>query len=295
MENISLNALKAVNFDFRIVPLAFLSSLGDLMNNMERMHEYDEEINRYLINFRYQISDEFPDAKSLLIVAGRSPAIELLFNYNGKSYPVIIPPTYRILSPDPAEILKTKHVKIQFHRIPLKLAAVCSGLMVYGRNNIAYHEKWGSFARLQAYLTDLTPDAIEWQSPQLAKSCNSCQLCQKNCPTGAIGTDRIGIHQNRCITLHNESIDPIPAWINSTWHHALIGCLKCQIVCPMNRSHLDLIEKGGELSEKDVDSLLKATKIADLSITTKKILEQEYLLEDFALIARNFLNLVENL
>lgn len=79
----------------------------------------------------------------------------------GRSLPVILPPTYA----DGDEI--DGRVKGQLIRamgngrfrfcktaLPLKTLATRSGLASYGRNNITYVGKFGSFHRLTAFYTD---------------------------------------------------------------------------------------------------------------------------------------------
>jgi len=39
----------------------------------------------------------------------------------------------------------------------------------------------------------------------------------------------------RCLTWNNEHAADFPGWLLPEWHHTLIGCLKCQSVCPANR------------------------------------------------------------
>jgi epoxyqueuosine reductase len=35
--------------------------------------------------------------------------------------------------------------------------------------------------------------------------------------------------------MYNEQPEPFPDWIELNWHNCLVGCLRCQIVCPHNR------------------------------------------------------------
>jgi epoxyqueuosine reductase len=291
----NLDLLKEMGFDYRLVPLSRLENLETWMKKISEEKSIDPEISRYIQNFKYQVPEDFPEARSILIVAGQAPSVQLIFQYQGKKNPVIIPPTYRSLNPDPITILADQGIKIRYHRIPFKLTAVCSGLMDYGRNNITYHSKWGSFTRLQAYITNVSPQHDFWREPALSKTCESCQLCLKHCPTQAINHDRFVIHQSRCLTLHNETIEPFPNWVDPKWHNSLVGCMKCQQICPMDQKFKEILLEGGELTENDTISLLKAKEINDLTPKMKEILEQECLLEDFGLIARNFLALGANI
>lgn len=84
--------------------------------------------------------------------------------------------------------------------------------------------------------------------------------CLRNCPTGAISTDRFLLHAERCITFYNERSGDFPGWIEPRWHNCLVGCLHCQSVCPENKDFLDWIEEKEEFSEEETTLLLEVKK-----------------------------------
>ena len=116
--------------------------------------------------------------------------------------------------------------------ISQKLLAALSGLGQYGRNNICFVGEYGSYVGLQAHYTD-----IPYEGPVCAElrmaACETCDLCRKACPTGAIGETQV-IDAGRCISVKNEVRGRIPRWIPKTAHHTLNGCLRCQECCPQN-------------------------------------------------------------
>ncbi|HAA85103.1 MAG TPA: hypothetical protein DCE14_01985 [Kosmotogaceae bacterium] len=118
--------------------------------------------------------------------------------------------------------------------LPEKLLAARTGLAGYGRNNITYVPKAGSYHRLVALYTDMPCEDYEWQSPSRLDECKNCSACIRSCPTGCIVEERFLINASRCLTYFNESRRPFPSWVNSKWHNAIIGCLKCQMICPAN-------------------------------------------------------------
>jgi epoxyqueuosine reductase len=140
--------------------------------------------------------------------------------------------------------------------LPEKLAAVCAGLARYGRNNIAYAEGCGSFCELAVCATDLAPGTDPWTGPRLLARCETCEACRRACPSGAIGADRFLLHGDRCLTLHNESDGPFPAWIDPAWHHCLWGCLRCQRCCPENLAVRDEVAETAVFDERETALLL---------------------------------------
>jgi epoxyqueuosine reductase len=50
----------------------------------------------------------------------------------------------------------------------------------------------------------------------------------------------------RCIPLYNEVEGELPDWIPVNAHHAFMGCMKCQALCPANRLP---IKRTGQLED----------------------------------------------
>jgi epoxyqueuosine reductase len=80
----------------------------------------------------------------------------------------------------------------------------------------------------------LPPNQVE---PLLPK-CRNCRICAAACPTGAISRERFLIHAEKCYTLFSESPSPIPENLNSPSPKCIIGCLRCQELCPENKGLL---------------------------------------------------------
>jgi epoxyqueuosine reductase len=45
------------------------------------------------------------------------------------------------------------------------------------------------------------------------------------------------------LTYHNEAVRDFPEWIDPSWHHCLVGCMRCQTIC-QNRMVRDWFEPG---------------------------------------------------
>ncbi len=140
--------------------------------------------------------------------------------------------------------------------IPLKRMAVKSGLAEYGRNNITYVDGLGSLYSFASYFSDVPADEDVWMDVRMAERCTHCWACVKNCPTGAIRKDRFIIDNERCLSNLNESPGEFPAWLPKSVHHCLYDCLKCQIICPMDKDYLNHVIGPIQFSEEETERLL---------------------------------------
>lgn len=281
----------------RIVSTQHLRDLQEDIEGHYREGLLDKEFYQERLGFfDFRIPDDLREAKSLIVVAVPRPQSQAVFTWNGESRALILPPTYvaykkttrrveRLL----AKILATKGYRVASTALPLKLLAVRSGLGSYGRNNICYVPGMGSFLQLVAVYADLPCQKDGWQEAQMMKSCQNCYACRQNCPTGAIPSDRFLLRAERCIVFHNEKRGdvPFPAWIDSSWHNCLFGCLHCQRVCPQNKKFLHWIEEKEEFSQEETALLLEGAPRDQLPVATARKLERLELLEDVESIPRN--------
>jgi epoxyqueuosine reductase len=177
----------------------------------------------------------------------------------------------------------------QLHRaaLPLKLLAVFSGLAKYGKNNVVYAEGLGSFFRLIAFLSDMPPGRSHWLEPRAMKECNKCKACLNACPTGAIVPDRFLIHAERCITFLNEGTGDFPEWIDPAWHNSLVGCMRCQLVCPVNKRFVTWVEEGETFNETETDLILNGVPLDRLPSETAHKLNRSYMVDYLDVLPRN--------
>jgi len=117
----------------------------------------------------------------------------------------------------------------------------------------------GSFLRLTAIYSDAPVETDSWQETKMMTRCQDCSICRKVCPTGAISSDRFLLHAEKCLTYHNEKEAkiPFPKWIKPEWHNCIIGCMRCQAVCPENKQFLSLVGETAEFTEKETKQLLE--------------------------------------
>ncbi|MBM3156693.1 MAG: hypothetical protein FJ004_05350 [Chloroflexi bacterium] len=207
-------------------------------------------------------------------------------------YSFTIPPTYSyktdaIIEKTLLDVLKPQRFTIKPARLPQKLLAVRSGLAQYGKNNIAYAEGMGSFHRLKVFLSDLPPVYDKWLELKSMEKCSKCSACLKKCPTSAIVPDRFLIRAERCLTFHNERVEPFPDWIKPSWHNCWIGCMVCQSVCPTNKKFYKWFVETEHFTERETDLILRGAPSSLLPKATANKLKRLDLLEDLNLLPRN--------
>jgi epoxyqueuosine reductase len=247
---------------------------------------------RYLSGFKFDVTTNVPGTCSIILTAAPQPQRRVTFRFNGRTYPVIIPPTYYAdTDGDIKNILQNilSSSGYQLHRaaLPLKLLAVHSGLARYGKNNITYIEGLGSFVRLTAFLSDMPSGNGEWLEPQVMKECDKCKACLNGCPAGAIVPDRFLIHAERCITLHNEWSAEFPEWIDPAWHNSLVGCMKCQLICPVNKPFVKWAEEGEAFNEAETLLILNGVPLDRIPPETVHKLNRCYMLDYLDVLPRN--------
>jgi epoxyqueuosine reductase len=281
----------------RIVSVEHIRELKEEIEGRYAQGLLDREFYRERLgHFDYRVPENFWKAMSIIVIAVPRPQSQAVFNWNGESYALIIPPTYvanektrRQMEHVLTKVVAAKGYHVALATLPLKLLAVRSGLGSYGRNNICYVPGMGSFLQLVALYSDLPCQKDSWQKAQMMKSCESCRACYQNCPTDAIPNDRFLLRAERCISFHNERKGhiPFPAWIEPSAHGCLVGCMVCQRVCPQNRKFLQWIEEKEKFSQEETELLLKETSCDRLPAKTKRKLQHLDLLEDIDTLPRN--------
>ena len=207
-----------------------------------------------------------PGAKSIIIVAMPQPIIRTTFHTDGRTVRLLVPPTYydaiKVTGQTRSllkEAFRQKPYRFVRANLPLKLLAVRSGLALYGRNNITYIPGLGSFHRLTAFYSDYTSPVDYWQEKKSLPLCDKCMACTNACPTEAIRKDRFLVRAETCLTYLNEQRSEIkfPSFVKPSVHNALIGCLRCQRVCPYNKKIADWFEDRGGFDEDETAYLLR--------------------------------------
>ncbi len=285
--------LKKAGYDARIVSISRLADLEEAIKGRNKRNEFDPVFySECLAFFQYRPSANLKNAASIIIVSVPQPIVQIMFIYKGKARPVFLPPTY-IDSIDAkvkeiiAEALLSYDQKAERALLPVKTLAIRSGLAEYGKNNIAYHPANGSFHRLVSFYSDLACDQDAWREPVMMKQCEKCRACIKNCPTKAITEDRFLIRAHMCLTYHNEHEGGFPGYIDPSIHKCIVGCMRCQDVCPVNKDVRNWTMEGGTFDEKETLMILQGESLNDLTQSVIEKLERLCLIEYFKLLPRN--------
>lgn len=115
----------------------------------------------------------------------------------------------------------------------LRYAALQAGLGIIRTNNFFYDEK-GSWLELEGYVIDR--ECRLYQKQQLRPCSPNCNLCVKNCPTKSLSTPYT-MNPLKCISYCTTfGKGTVPKGVEeSVFGEWLVGCDRCQDVCPFNR------------------------------------------------------------
>lgn len=276
-----------------ILPIHHIAQLEAEIGKRVKRGEIDARLyDRYLSYFKFDVATNFPGVSSIILTAAPQPQRRVIFHLNGQPYSVIIPPTYYADTDDNIvailqNILNSNGYQLYPASLPLKLLATHSGMARYGKNNIAYVERLGSFVRFKAFLSDMPAGRDAWQEPRMMEECARCTACLKACPAGAIVPERFLIHVGRCLTFHNELSGNFPEWVSPAWHNCLVGCMKCQLVCPVNKRFAKWVEEGETFNEAETELILKGTPLNHLPAETVDKLKRSYMMDYLEVLPRN--------
>jgi len=117
--------------------------------------------------------------------------------------------------------------------LPLKLAAVRSGLGWQGKHSLLISKKYGTFLALGGIITDA---GLMYNSIEEPDRCRNCDKCQKACPLGALNQAYV-LNVKSCMSylLQNDNISED---LKMVMENRIGDCEICQDSCPWNRKHL---------------------------------------------------------
>jgi epoxyqueuosine reductase len=215
----------------------------------------------------FRLPADFASARSVVVIAAFAKSMYVNFTLDGVPFRVLVPPQYYTDDLSAAtlkgivqkEIVKDSNrrvVDISAH-VPLKPLAAHSGLGLYGRNNLIFVDGMGSYNLLYAFLTDYQFPEDNWTGLNVLEHCRRCDHCDRICPTACISRWNFGINIDKCITLYNENAGEFPNWMLKSSHHALMGCVRCQEPCPVNRGIAEISGTLEDVSEEETRKILK--------------------------------------
>ncbi|NHJ85628.1 MAG: hypothetical protein FK734_09215 [Asgard group archaeon] len=293
--------LNDLRIKYRVLSVEHLSELQKKIDKLkeEGKISQNEVIQHYIGNFKFEIPEEFPNAKSIIVLAQENRLVLINFEHNGKMQEVMIPPNYSQTSVTKDEmekfvlsqIIKESGYQVyQTRKLHMKLLAANTGLVKYGRNNISYADELGSLIELWVYFTDYEFSMDHWEEVEMMDSCENGSLCYDSCPTQAISEDNFVLNVERCIPLYNEIQGEIPEWVPADAHNALMGCMKCQMYCPGNQFAITNTRKYQDVTTDETAALLKGEgeeAILNSAITKLQMFKAEHAYYYLPIIKRN--------
>jgi epoxyqueuosine reductase len=278
-----------MNIKTAIVPFSCFENLKEDFKEFSKRQDLND-FQKWIINERYVLNPQLDfEPKSLVVTVSPSSLKRAVFIRNGKRYESPI-----IINTDSFEIKQhliqsTGHSFFYDYWLPAKRTAVRSGLCEYGRNNICYSEDYGSFIGICVFLSDLPcPDGYVWREVKNMEICDNCRLCENNCPTGAILTDRFLLENVKCLSAFNEDGGTdFPAFIPETVHHSIVNCFRCQESCPLNKGKLDNIKEEVLFNEEETQLLLNGTPIDRLPQVLAEKIKSNSMVWYYQAIPRN--------
>lgn len=291
-----ISSCASKGFHVKIISSSCLESLRESIYSIE----YDLDkifFNERLTFFNFNIPAAFPSAKSIILVASPQFPVKLHFYFRGKLISSFVPPTYSyhtdIIAKDIIEnIISPYNYSLFDIQLPVKILAVLSGMARYGKNNITYIPGMGSFFRLKGFYTNIDSSTHLANQLYMMEECEKCNACRLNCPSGAILENRFLISAERCLTFLNERPDDFPDWVNPLWHNCLIGCMKCQYSCPVNKKFKNCFEGEIYFSEVETQQIIDETPFDNLKAETIGKLTYLNLQNDHKLLPRNLRALI---
>jgi epoxyqueuosine reductase len=311
MENIDKNGyfkqlktkLKEKDAECIIVSASHIPELESEINLLYKDSLIDEGLYEKYIQdyFDFSITNKYPLVRSLIIIATPSPQIDVKFNINESFFWSKIPPAYSDrknvtgnIKNITSQIFDSNGYKTIPVILPKKLLAVHSGLARFGKNNLSYVSGMGSYHRLTVFASDLACMYDSWQNLQILDKCSSCNACHNNCPSSAISNDQFVIKAERCLTYFNEQLDPFPKWIDTKWHNSIVGCMRCQSICPENKKYISAIENKEEFSKTETSLILKGIPFKELPERLQLKIKNLSLEFYYKQLSRNLAVLIDN-
>jgi epoxyqueuosine reductase len=244
-----------------------------------------------------EFDSEIPNPRSLFAVAVPDRPVRVRFTFEEKTLEAIVPPTYihgersdRAVEERIRKVLAPAGFTVARAQGPKKAMLTLSELGQYGRNNLAYVAGLGSYHRPVVLVSDVPYEEVpRREEPMALPRCSTCTACLAACPTHAIGEDRFLVHAERCLTFWNEKPPDVsfPSWVRPEWHNALVGCLRCQEVCPENRPFIGSIVEGPCFDEEATRAFLAGASKKDLPVEVQEMLEDWDLADFLDVLPRN--------
>ena len=266
-------------------------------NDLESGLIDDALYRQHAVYFDNMFAQDDSWARSIIAVVVPQPMLEVIFTVCGRRHSTVIPPSYEFGVDATVTALVEQGLVPYGYRVvratlPQKLLAAHCGLGCYGKNNVVYVEGMGSYHRLLAFYSDLPAVTDAWQGPKVLGECTGCNACTHRCPTGAIDPERFRVHAEKCLSFFNESTEAFPSWIDESWHHCLVGCVRCQQCCPANKDVPPETKRFAEFTDEETALLLGGTAPGEMPESLIAKFKNTDLLDEPVALARNLRSLL---
>lgn len=246
------------------------------------------------LQYDYTIPEGF---HSLLITSCRIPNTHIGVETKAGPKAMILPTVYmntheaEAFTSNMALFFEKHHLQAKKVHLPLKLLAARTGLGHYGRNNISYVDDFGSYHKLTAYYTSLELSETPWSDLHFHPYCAECHICEANCPTGIISRVHYMIDTSKCLPLPNEIEGDFPDWVKPADHSALMGCLSCQSLCPINPPIETTTRHLFDFTMADVEDIQDHDAYDDLTRSSQEKIKILAFEDCYGVFKRNFMAL----
>jgi epoxyqueuosine reductase len=290
------------SYKYRVLPVSRFPELQNEYNaarNNAQLGRHKMYLDQ-IASLNFKTPGDFPNARSVVVVAAYSKNMYSNFWLNGTSHRIMIPFQYysddlnadKLKGVIQKDIIKTPGRRVMdiSSKVPLKLLAARSGLGRYARNGLVFVDGMGSYNVLHAFLTDHPFAEDHWTSLQILDECNRCHACERTCPTKCISRWSYSVNIDKCLTLYNENPGEFPNYILGSMNHALMGCMQCKAPCPANEGIADLSGNLEDVSEEETRKILNGTADDALLKSLQQKLRQFRAVatkEQFPIIKRN--------
>lgn len=268
-----MDQIDGFDIPHRIVPASRREDLSSLIRTQHDRGRLSDLIYQNYSKFFIASLPVRLDARSLIVAAVAHHPSRVPFVSKGRRFFLRVAPSYvgyfdaiRAVRDRLKSLLAPAGSRIALAKVPQKTLAVRSGLAVYGRNNIAYVNGLGSYHMLVSFYSDRPAAEDVWLEPRTLDRCRRCRACLKACPTGAIRPDAFPISQERCLTFYAGYSGPqeLPAWLDPALVENLVGCEKCQVICPENLAFRAVEFEQEGFSAEETAVLLENRPPADI-------------------------------